>query len=349
MKSMSINTNLDINSLDDGRVSIFNPKTKKTFVLGEKEYNILINLNGVNTIDDLESKSDYDKEKIIKLINTFGKLKLLANADVKVKQSILKITIGIINPNKYIKPDMIIVKLIYFLLLYITPVLFISGLLCNIGKGNFIVDILQSFQSPVFLIVIPITLFVTFLHEVGHLFVARYYGVNVPEMGIMLYWFMPAAFVNLSGTAFLNSKRKRIIIFSSGLMMNLFISSIALLIRPIVSGEFQFLFSWIFADNLLNILFNLFIFLKLDGYLIFKELVEVKNLREISTNYIVTNIKKILTPNSFGKLFKVESVKDIKESTRFQCSLYIIFGLLVILFIPIFLLSLIFAILSYFI
>lgn len=46
------------------------------------------------------------------------------------------------------------------------------------------------------------------IHELSHTIAARHYGVNVPEIGIMLYFFIPCAYTNISGINLLKSKKE---------------------------------------------------------------------------------------------------------------------------------------------
>ena len=339
----NINNNLEIYELPDGRHMVFNRYTKKSFALGEDEFSVLIRIDGLKSTEDLEKDSIFSKSQIETLLLAFERMGFLDSSEVKRKINITKLSVRILNPNRMLKTGGRVVKVLSACLLFGTlPMLAIAVALNVILEANFfyiINDIFLSVQTPSFLVFWPITLVVTFLHEMGHAVVAKRYSVNVPEMGVMLYWFMPAAYVNLTGVTLLSEKKKRILIYLSGIFMNLFLLALVLLIRPFISQGFQFLVSWFVLNTLLSLIFNLFIFLKLDGYLIFKELVEIKELRERAFEYLLRKIKKPKRAKLGNQRFPFYIQYDMTEYTEIQRGTLICYSLLSIMFIPFLLLS----------
>lgn len=71
-------------------------------------------------------------------------------------------------------------SILAYILLYTTLPLLILGLVLNRADNSFAEDVIRIVQTPIGLVIVPITILVTFLHEMGHVIIAKYYGVNVP-------------------------------------------------------------------------------------------------------------------------------------------------------------------------
>ena len=66
------------------------------------------------------------------------------------------------------------------------------------------------------------------IHEFGHGYAVKVWGGEVHEMGIMLLVLMPIPYVDASAATAFTEKRRRIIVSSAGMMVELFIASLAL-------------------------------------------------------------------------------------------------------------------------
>lgn len=333
-----LNKDVDINSVDIGKYSIYNKDSKKTYIIGEKEYFFIKNLDGEKNIEELAEISGFSVEQIHKLLQIMDNIGVLNGTRVKRRFNVFRISLGVFNPNTIIKTDSFWVQnLARFLLIFTLPLLMV-GIVLSTSNVDFYNDLIRVVQTPIGLLVIPITVFVTFLHEMGHVIFAKYYGANVPEMGIVLYWFLPAAYVNLSCVSFINEKSGRIITYMGGIIVNIFLIDIALICRGIVRSDANYIFSWFIADSLIGIIFNLFVFLKYDGYLILKELVGVSYLREKSFGYL----KTIIFPwNKKEMSVSININEDINSPDALTKSMYVIYALFSILYLPTFIITLI--------
>lgn len=336
----------------EGSITVYNRMTGKTYSIGRKEYDILKNLDGTKTSEELSliSKS-YSVDEIDSLISKFETIGFIRNKEIKSKINILKIKKGLINANKWINPNHIIPKILAFIIIYLSIPLFLVGLYLGYKNINLIYKILEnSITSPSIIILIPTTLFVLSLHELGHAIVARNKGVNVPDIGIMLYWFMPCAYTNLTGITFIQSKAVKLLIFFSGMFVNMGLSGIALILLQFTSGKLYDFLIWFAVSNLSIILVNLLIFLKLDGYFILQELLCEKKLREKSFKYIKDGIMSFYNRKSrIGKkrlLYHGEFLNYAGKSDL-NNSVYWLYGVLSILYIPIILLVTVSTIISF--
>ena len=63
------------------------------------------------------------------------------------------------------------------------------------------------------------------LHEIAHAFAALAYGAKVMEFGVMLYWFLPCAYVLIEDSK-VKDRLKRAQIRAAGIEMNMFLGGI---------------------------------------------------------------------------------------------------------------------------
>lgn len=126
-------------------------------------------------------------------------------------------------------------------------------------------------------------MFLLFLHEIGHSASSKKYGVLCKEIGLGLYLIFPVLYTNLGETWKLK-KEKRIIINLSGIYFQLIVGVIIGFIAHISNSN---LLSFVFYSNTAIILFNFNPFIKLDGYWVITDLLNIKNLSKLSNNQIV--------------------------------------------------------------
>jgi len=125
------------------------------------------------------------------------------------------------------------------------------------------------------------------LHEFAHGICVKYWGGDVHEMGITLLVFTPVPYVDASASTVFKSKQKRMAVSAAGIMIELFLASIALfvwltasdgLLRDCALGVFT-------IGAVSTVLFNANPLLKFDGYFIFQDFIEVPNLMARSAQY----------------------------------------------------------------
>ncbi len=126
------------------------------------------------------------------------------------------------------------------------------------------------------------------LHELGHGASTRLWGGEVHELGLMFLVFVPIPYVDASASAAFPEKHRRIIIAAAGMMVELFIASLALLVwlnvQPGVIHDAAFAIMLIAGIS--TLLFNGNPLLRFDGYYIFADAIAVPNLAQRSNRYI---------------------------------------------------------------
>lgn len=348
-----ISSNIEMYEEKNGKISVFNKVTGKTYAIGIAEYKVLCNMDGTNSIEELSIISEkYSVDSLNKLIIQFKKIGFLKGSYEGKKINILKIKKGLFNGNKIINPSNIICKIATIIIIYCSIPIFILGLLGIIKDISKIREILlRGIFTPRFFVIIPYTLLVLSLHELGHAVVARTMGANVPEIGVMIYWFMPCAYTNLSGISFIENKYKRILALSSGIFVNLFLSGIGMIVLKYISDKYYTLVLWFSMSNFSIVIANLLVFLKLDGYFILQELLEIKSLREKSFAYLKSKVanRLIILRTNKERNIKYNSEIIFSNDDKLEDVIYIIYGFLAIIYIPVLIFYLGWSLYSYFV
>lgn len=120
------------------------------------------------------------------------------------------------------------------------------------------------------------------LHEFAHGWVARHYGAEVHETGVMFLVLMPVPYVEASAAAGLRSKWQRIYVSAAGIMVETTLAAIAFLIwRELDPGpERALLFNVMLIGGISTVLVNGNPLLRFDGYFVMADLLEMPNLAQ---------------------------------------------------------------------
>ncbi|MFW5425908.1 MAG: site-2 protease family protein [Methylophagaceae bacterium] len=159
--------------------------------------------------------------------------------------------------------------------------------------GNFVDNSLSPYNLIIMAVLYPV---IKFLHELGHAFSAKYHGGEVHEMGITFLMFMPIPYVDVSAVNFLRSKHQRILVSAAGIIVELFIAALGLFIwlsaEPSLIKDIAF--NAMVIGGISSLLFNGNPLLKYDGYYILADLLEIPNLFQRSSKYLIYLCQKYL-------------------------------------------------------
>ena len=135
------------------------------------------------------------------------------------------------------------------------------------------------------------------IHEFGHAITAKHFGCEVYKGGAMLYYGLPAAFVDTTDV-WMHGKRARLAVTWAGPYSGYMISGLSALVvyflknLPVETATSILQLGMIgFFTSTMNIL----PLLKLDGYYILADALEIPRLRERSMEFIVKNLRFKLT------------------------------------------------------
>jgi putative peptide zinc metalloprotease protein len=145
---------------------------------------------------------------------------------------------------------------------------------------------LWSFQN-LFLAWVVILCVVT-MHEFAHGLTCKHFGGHVHEMGFLLIYFQPAFYCNISDAWLFPKKSHRLWVTAAGAWFELFIWSLATLAWTVLEPG-----TWpsgvaliVMATSAIKQFFNLNPLIKLDGYYLLGDLLDVPNLRQRAVGYL---------------------------------------------------------------
>ncbi len=125
-------------------------------------------------------------------------------------------------------------------------------------------------------------LVVTALHESAHGLTCKHYGGEVHEIGFLLMFFVPCFYCNVSDAWLFKEKSKRLWVTFAGGYFELFLWSLAVLVwRLAVPGSLpHYLAFLVLTECGIQTLFNFNPLLKLDGYYLLSDWLEMPNLEQ---------------------------------------------------------------------
>lgn len=129
---------------------------------------------------------------------------------------------------------------------------------------------------------------VKLIHEFGHAFATKVWGGEVHEMGIMLLVFIPVPYVEASSASAFSDKSKRMIVDAAGIMVELFLASLAMFVWVNVEHGIihTIAYNVILIGSVSTLLFNGNPLLRFDGYYFLSDAIEIPNLGSRSTHFL---------------------------------------------------------------
>lgn len=133
------------------------------------------------------------------------------------------------------------------------------------------------------------------IHEFGHAYACRAFGAPVPEMGVILIFGTPCAYVDATASWSISSKRRRIIICLAGMYFESVAAALAVFVwaasGPGVLGSAAY--NAMFLASVTTVLFNINPLMRYDGYYVLADLLEIPNLRQRATQFCTDLLKRV--------------------------------------------------------
>jgi len=157
------------------------------------------------------------------------------------------------------------------------------------------------------------------LHEFGHGWVAKRYGAEVHETGVMFLVFMPVPYVEASAAAGLRSKWQRIFVSAAGIMVETTLAALAFLVwRELEPGpERALLFNVMLIGGISTVLVNANPLLRFDGYFVLADLIETPNLAQRANAWWAEHWQR--------RAFGAEEVVP-KPATGFEAAVFLLYA-----------------------
>lgn len=288
---IQLNKKISLYQISEQTYYLFDRRTKKSYEIGKREAETMETLRGIDNFDTLCKKNAQrmSREQLCAFCKQLGKLGFLEGTKTKSSQRLTRLKLGFLNPSKHLSAHSPFIVFFRWFILYapivVTALAIVSFLFTG---GQNIIEALTTFELRFSNIVFAIVTFfaITAIHEIGHMALAIYNGVPVAEMGVMLYWFFPAAYADVSAIYFIEDKRKKINILMGGVYSHITWTVLGIFIFNLFPRLNNLTVPFI-AVNIALIFANVTFYLKLDGYYILTILLDEPMLRENAIRFVV--------------------------------------------------------------
>jgi multidrug resistance efflux pump len=137
---------------------------------------------------------------------------------------------------------------------------------------------------------------VTTCHEFAHGLTCKRYGGEVHEVGFLLIFFMPCFYCNVSDAWLFKDKSKRLWVTFAGAYFELFLWALAVFVWRVTTPDstINYLAFLVLTACGLQTLFNFNPLLKLDGYYLLSDWLEVPNLQQRAGQYVKGQVRWLL-------------------------------------------------------
>jgi putative peptide zinc metalloprotease protein len=288
------------------------PITGEFFRLGEAERFIAQQLDGSTPVEVVRQRveekfeTSLPRETLDQFIKTLEKGGLLENGKSRKKPSRPPRIRGtlLMQRVRFCDPDRLFNRIIgrigffftpYFVVLSAALILFSMGVAIT-NWEDVRGDVARLFQISS----LPLAFFTFFLvitaHEFAHGLTCKHFGGEVHELGFLLVYLQPALYCNVSDAWLLPEKSKRLWIGFAGPYFELFLWAIATLVWRVTDVEtsINYMAFVVMTTSGVKTFFNFNPLIKLDGYYLLSDYLEIPNLRRKSFNYVGSRIRKLV-------------------------------------------------------
>jgi putative peptide zinc metalloprotease protein len=211
----------------------------------------------------------------------------------------LAIRIPLFDPDKFLERTMPVARVFLnrFTVVIWLAVVITAAVLAVVNWSGLTENVVDRALTPENLLLLwfiyPI---VKSLHELGHAYLAKMFGGEVHEIGVMFLVLMPVPYVDVSSIWGFRDKRKRMAVGAAGIAVEMFLGSLALFVWLMVeSGTAHAIaYNVILISGVSTLLFNGNPLLRFDGYYVFADAIEIPNLGARSTQYLGYLIQRYL-------------------------------------------------------
>ena len=312
-------------------VVIKHPVSGRFFRLGEAELFITQQLDGKTPVEVIRRRAEarFDAALPVETLNAFlvklGTNGVLETPDAKRKDE----TKGqsrfrgspLVCRIKLCDPCQLLNRLVrrmgffftpYFVLLSAAAILLAVGITAA-SWSEFRENLPRLYQPSAIPAVILILFVVIVVHEFGHGMTCTHFGGEVHEMGFVLILLQPAFYCNVSDAWLFPEKSRRLWVGFAGPYFELFLWALAVFTWRMTEADtwINFAALSVMATSGVKTLLNFNPLIKLDGYYLLSDYLEIPNLRRRSFRYVGSLIERV-----FGFESAAEPEEDLSPRER---------------------------------
>ena len=204
---------------------------------------------------------------------------------------------------KVLDPDALLDRMVGRLRFFFTPAFVAVSAACVMvalgvlfANGEELArDIADIFVIETIVVAWFVILLTTVLHEFAHGLTCKHFGGKVHEIGFLLIFFNPGMYCNVSDTWLFPEKSKRLWVTFAGSYFEFFLWALSVLTWRVSAPEtlFNYIALVVIATSGVRVLFNFVPLIKLDGYYMLSDWLEIPNLRARAFGYVGSRLKAL--------------------------------------------------------
>jgi len=316
---------------------IKDPVTRQFFRLQEADYYIARQLDGATDLETVRRRIEQKFESplaataLADFVRSLNGCKLLdggsaASTDRKksprVRGNFLFLRVRLVDPDRFFRWLAGKVRFLFtphFVVFSALAIIWAVGIvLSNLGALAQGIAQLWSWNAlvPAWATVIAVLTF----HEFGHGLTCKHFGGEVREIGVLLIYLQPAFYCNVSDAWLFPEKSRRLWVGFAGPFFELFLWALATLVWRITDFDTiaNYLALIVMTTSGVKTLFNFNPLIKLDGYYLLSDMLEIHNLRGRAFQYVGNGMKRLAGLE----------VPPEPEMTRRERLVFLVYGLI---------------------
>jgi putative peptide zinc metalloprotease protein len=301
-------------------VVVKDPASQRFFRFGAVEQFVAEQLDGVTPLDVVRKRVEdrfqqpLADDTLGSFVEQFRRFRLLEDdsgpprsepVHQRVRGSVLYVRIKAFDPDRLLDWLVARTSLIFtpaFLLASTAAILF-AGAVVAAAWPQFTRDLSRLYRVDALLLAWVTVLSVTTVHELAHGVTCKRFDGQVNEIGVMLIYFQPAFYCNVSDAWLMPERSKRLWITFAGAYSEMLICGLAAITWRVTESDtwINFVALVIMATSGVKTIFNLNPLIKLDGYYLLSDYLGVPNLRQKSFDALQRRLRALwnLSPDAF--------------------------------------------------
>ena len=296
---------------DGPRCVIKDARAGRFFRFGELEQFIAEQLDGETPLDVVRQRTEarfaaaLAPESLAGFVRSLEKSGLLegegqdpgARARGRVRGSLLYLRFRLLDPDRLFDR---LVRRVQFcftpsFLIVSSALIIFAAALSIVGWADIRGDLSRLYRLSSIPLFLLISLGLATVHEFAHGLTCKRFGGEVHELGFLLIYFTPSFYTNVSDAWLFPEKSKRLWVGLAGPYIELVFWALATLAWRVTDVDTWINYAALLVMTLsgLKTLFNLNPFIKLDGYYLLSDYLELPNLRKRAFRYVGNLAKRV--------------------------------------------------------